>query len=82
MREEANAAVVVLTMEAENPFGYGRIVRDDGGRCIRPLLNRRTARPSRLKSLNAILAFIALILNFYSLHWKKFLPIMRKENIT
>ena len=28
-REESNAAVVVLTMEAENPFGYGRIVRDD-----------------------------------------------------
>ena len=30
-REESNAAVVVLTMEAENPFGYGRIVRDDAG---------------------------------------------------
>ena len=27
-REEANAAVVVLTMEAENPTGYGRIIRD------------------------------------------------------
>ena len=30
-REEANAAVVVLTMEAENPTGYGRIIRDAGG---------------------------------------------------
>lgn len=30
-REEAQAAVVVLTMEAENPFGYGRIVRDAAG---------------------------------------------------
>ena len=28
-REENNAAVVVLTMEASDPFGYGRIVRDD-----------------------------------------------------
>ena len=27
-----NAAVVVLTMELENPFGYGRIVRDGAGR--------------------------------------------------
>mgnify|MGYP002265519296 CR=1 FL=1 len=30
-REEANAAVVVLTMEAENPTGYGRIIRDVAG---------------------------------------------------
>ena len=30
-REEANAAVVVLTMEAENPTGYGRIIRDAAG---------------------------------------------------
>ncbi len=30
-REENNAAVVVLTMEALDPFGYGRIVRDDAG---------------------------------------------------
>lgn len=30
-REEANAAVVVLTMEAEDPTGYGRIIRDAAG---------------------------------------------------
>ena len=35
-REEADAAVAVLTMEAENPFGYGRIIRDAQGQveCI------------------------------------------------
>ena len=35
-REEADAAVAVLTMEAENPFGYGRILRDAQGQveCI------------------------------------------------
>lgn len=35
-REEADAAVAVLTMEAENPFGYGRIIRDSEGQveCI------------------------------------------------
>lgn len=35
-REEADAAVAVLTMEAENPFGYGRIIRDVQGQveCI------------------------------------------------
>lgn len=31
MREKAQAAVVVLTMDLENPFGYGRIVRDGAG---------------------------------------------------
>lgn len=30
-REEAEAAVVVLTMELDNPFGYGRIIRDAQG---------------------------------------------------
>ena len=30
-REESGAAVVVLTMEAEDPTGYGRIVRDAAG---------------------------------------------------
>ncbi|MEG0323533.1 MAG: bifunctional UDP-N-acetylglucosamine diphosphorylase/glucosamine-1-phosphate N-acetyltransferase GlmU, partial [Raoultibacter sp.] len=30
-REQTDAAVVVLTMEMENPFGYGRIVRDEDG---------------------------------------------------
>lgn len=31
VREEAQAAVVVLTMEAQDPTGYGRIVRDGAG---------------------------------------------------
>lgn len=30
-REQNHAAVAVLTMELENPHGYGRIVRDDQG---------------------------------------------------
>lgn len=36
VREEADAAVAVLTMEAKTPFGYGRIVRDELGQveCI------------------------------------------------
>lgn len=31
MREKTKAAVVVLTMELDDPFGYGRIVRDGSG---------------------------------------------------
>lgn len=34
-REQAEAAVVVLTMQLENPFGYGRIVRDSTGQVER-----------------------------------------------
>ena len=35
VREESGAAVVVLTMELEDPFGYGRIIRDKKGRVER-----------------------------------------------
>lgn len=35
MREQAAAAAVVLTMELDNPFGYGRIVRDGRGQVER-----------------------------------------------
>ena len=31
VREENDAAVVVLTMQLDDPFGYGRIVRDEQG---------------------------------------------------
>lgn len=31
LREEHDAAVVVLTMDLADPFGYGRIIRDDAG---------------------------------------------------
>ena len=34
-REDADAAVAVLTMETENPFGYGRIVRDENDQVVR-----------------------------------------------
>lgn len=35
MREEHDAAVVVLTMEADDPTGYGRIVRDEAGDVVK-----------------------------------------------
>lgn len=35
LREEQNAAVVVLTMKLEDPFGYGRIIRDAAGNVAR-----------------------------------------------
>jgi len=35
LREAEDAAVVVLTMHEENPFGYGRIVRDADGQVLR-----------------------------------------------
>lgn len=34
-REDADAAVVVLSMELENPFGYGRIIRGEDGSVVR-----------------------------------------------
>ena len=44
LREEHDAAVVVLTMELENPFGYGRIVRDGAGEVAR-IVEQKDASP-------------------------------------
>lgn len=44
MREERDAAVVVLTMQMENPFGYGRIIRDEAGEVAR-IVEQKDATP-------------------------------------
>ena len=44
LREEHNAAVIVLTMELANPFGYGRIVRDGAGEVAR-IVEQKDASP-------------------------------------
>lgn len=45
-RESAQAAVVVLTMEAENPTGYGRIVRDEAGD-IQAIVEQKDCTPEQ-----------------------------------
>lgn len=35
LREEKNLACAILTMELDNPYGYGRIVRDESGNIIK-----------------------------------------------
>ncbi len=42
-REETDAAVVVLTMQMENPFGYGRIVRE--GDAVARIVEQKDATP-------------------------------------
>ena len=44
VREEADAAAVVLTMEPDDPFGYGRIVRDEQGGVAR-IVGQKDAAP-------------------------------------
>ena len=44
VREEAGAAVGVLTMEPDDPFGYGRIVRDPQGGVAR-IVEQKDAAP-------------------------------------
>lgn len=43
-REEADAAVVVLTMQLDDPFGYGRIIRDETGGVAR-IVEQKDATP-------------------------------------
>ena len=44
MRQENDAAVVVLTMQLDNPFGYGRIIRDEQGNVER-IVEQKDATP-------------------------------------
>ena len=44
-REKTNAAVVVLTMQLDNPFGYGRIIRDAQGHVER-IVEQKDATPA------------------------------------
>lgn len=44
MRRESNAAVVVLTMQPDDPTGYGRIIRDEGGAVLR-IVEQKDATP-------------------------------------
>lgn len=44
LREREDAAVVVLTMRPENPFGYGRIIRDASGQVER-IVEQKDATP-------------------------------------
>lgn len=43
-RCEGNAAVVVLTMQPDDPTGYGRIIRDEGGAVLR-IVEQKDATP-------------------------------------
>ena len=44
LRERENAAVVVLTMRPDDPFGYGRIIRDADGAVAR-IVEQKDATP-------------------------------------
>ena len=44
-REETGAAVVVLTMQMADPFGYGRIVREGEGDAVARIVEQKDATP-------------------------------------
>lgn len=60
MREKSGAAVVVLTMQPEDPFGYGRIVRDGDGAVAR-IVEQKDATPEEAALIDAIRASTASI---------------------
>lgn len=47
VREQENAGCVVLTMQIENPFGYGRILRGSDG-CIERIVEQKDGTPEEL----------------------------------
>ena len=82
-REEANAAVVVLTMEAEKkPLVQVKNLKKyfNTGHTFRKSLSRKTARLNRRRLRNAIPVSIASTSKPCLLRWKKFPPTMRRAN--
>ncbi len=59
VREQTGAAEVLLTVELENPTGYGRIVRDSGGR-ITDIVEEKeaTSEQKAIREINAGFACI------------------------
>lgn len=53
-REKEQAAAVVLTMNLDNPFGYGRIIRDEDGSVVR-IVEQKDCSPeeARLSECNS-----------------------------
>lgn len=47
--EEAKASATILTAHMENPFGYGRIIRDENGRVVR-IVEQKDGTEEELKS--------------------------------
>ena len=54
LREQTQAAMVVLTMKLEDPFGYGRIIRGGDGQVLRIVEQKdATATEAAVKECNA-----------------------------
>lgn len=54
LREDTDAAAAVLTMEMEDPFGYGRIVRDSAGDVLRIVEQKdATEQETEIKECNS-----------------------------
>lgn len=69
-REETGAAVVVLTMHMDDPFGYGRIVRE--GEAVVRIVEQKTPRPKKLLSRNATRVSTALTSRRFSMRFRAF----------
>ena len=53
-RERTDAAVALLTMKLDDPFGYGRIIRDDAGRAVAIVEQKdATEEQARIDECNA-----------------------------
>ena len=80
-REENNAAVIVLTMEASDPFGYGRIVRDDAGDVVE-IVEQKDCTPEQAAITECNSGFYCFDIELLFQHLRKFQLITRRANIT
>ena len=71
----------ILTAEASNPFGYGRIVRNENAEVLR-IVEQKDATDFENKSRKSIreLTFLTMLVFFEALK-KLSIPTMRRESI-
>lgn len=68
--EDNQADATVLSATAPNPFGYGRIVRDEEGR-LSNIVEQKMLQKQNSRLMKSVLAFLRLITKHCSVCWIK-----------
>ena len=69
----------ILTAEAANPFGYGRIVRNDNGKCFASS-SKKMRQILKNKSKKSIQGLMSLTMRAFLKLWRISIPTMPKVN--
>ena len=67
--ESESAVATVLSAKVDNPFGYGRIIRDENG-LVSGIVEQKTLLLRKLKLMKSVLVYLLSIMKSYLKHLK------------